>query len=92
MQSVVDWLFRTGLYWGIKVKVPKCLILSDSFVDGQFVQSVTFSLNEQHEMAKWLLDCDGPWKIKARKTSKTVIPGLSFARVEDAVMFCLLAP
>lgn len=89
-QDILDWLFRFSLYRGIRVKVPHCMFLT-AFSDGQFAQSTTLSLNADHPMVAWLMDdCDGPWKVRAARTDHSTVPSLSFARVDDAVIFSLL--
>jgi hypothetical protein len=90
MVDIKDWLFRLGLYWGIWVETPGYLLINGSLLDGQLTQSRMLSLDENHEMTAWLMECDGPWKIKVRQTRQTIHTFIAFARVEDAVAFRLM--
>jgi hypothetical protein len=89
--QMLDWLFRMRLYRGVRVNVPPGYIQFDKIVDGQFVHEVHLVLDENAELADWLLlDCDGPWRVKGHRTRQTIVCYLSFARVADAVMFRLM--
>jgi hypothetical protein len=92
-QDVVDWSFRIGLYRGVRVNVPSGYIEFDALFDGQFLRRQDLTLNPDVELARWLMqECDGPWRIRARRNKQTVTPYLAFARVADAVMFRLMMP
>jgi hypothetical protein len=90
MQNVLDWLFRFGLYWGVRVKVPAGLIEFYPIQDGQFIFQQELSINRDHAMTDWLDECDGPWRIKAVRDHRTITPYPAFSRIDDAVMFRLI--
>ena len=90
-QTVLDWLFRIGVYWGVRVNVPPEFIEFGRLHDGQLIRKQELSLNTKDELTEWLLEeCDGPWRIKAQYSTRTVKAYMSFARVDDAVMFRLM--
>jgi hypothetical protein len=84
----MDWMFRIGLYKGSAVKSPGDLIDIRMNSDGQISSHYLASINEEHDMADWLInDCQGPWTIRMR--FPVVSAYLSFARAGDAVIFRL---
>lgn len=92
-RDVVDWLFRIGIYRGVKVNCPSGLIECVLIKHGMMGVTYRTSINVDHDLSKWLLDeCEGPWSIRMKRPFHLRKSYLAFARTSDAVMFRLLIP
>lgn len=90
-QQITDVLFRIGLYRGTPAQCPHDLVNCSIDYDGQFVRRYATEINDEHELAEWLLDeCEGPWTMRMARPLYQRKVYLCFARKADAVMFrCL---
>ena len=89
--SLRDFLFRVGLYRGIRVTSPPDLIICKQVQMCQFHRTFETSINMNHPLAVWLCeDCLGPWAVRMRRPLYYRHTYLAFARDADAVTFRLL--
>ena len=90
-QLVYDWLFRIGLYRGIKTTSPRDLIKTEVIYAGGNVTRYSIEINSKHTISDWLNKCEGPWTIRMEKPYREQKTYLVFARKTDAAMFRIMA-
>ena len=89
-QKAIDWLFRFGIYRGIRTNPPRDLIKTAIIYNGGNVTRYSIEINSTHTMNEWLNKCEGPWTIRMEKPYREQKTYVAFARKTDAAMFRIM--